>query len=117
MLDRLVRGTVLADADRIVREDEDNVNAHQRREPNRRPAVVGEDEETRTERDESTVEGDPVQDRTHRMLTDAEVEIASTIVVAGEVAAVLDVGEGRFVEVGRAAEEVPHTLRDHLFGA
>ncbi len=62
------------------------------------------------------MEGDAVQDRTHRVLTNAEVEIASAIVVAGEVAAVLNVGEGRFVEVGGAAEEVPYALRDRLFG-
>ena len=49
LLDRLMRRPVLADADRIVREDVDDRNLHQRREPDRRLHVVGEDEEARAE--------------------------------------------------------------------
>ena len=50
---------------------------------------------------------DPVEDRAHPVLADAEVEIAAGVVAALEIAAVLDVGEGRFVEVGGAAEQAP----------
>ena len=49
LLDRLMRRAVLADADRIVREDVDDRNLHQRGQPDRRTAVVGEDEEARAE--------------------------------------------------------------------
>ena len=45
MLDRLVRRPVLAQADRIVREDVDRAHAHQRREAQRVARVVGEHEE------------------------------------------------------------------------
>ena len=45
MLDRLVRRAVLAHADRIVREDVEHGQAHEGGQADRRPHVVGEDEE------------------------------------------------------------------------
>ena len=45
LLDRLVGGPILADADRIVGEDVDDRQLHQRREADRRLHVVGEDQE------------------------------------------------------------------------
>ena len=42
MLDRLMRRTVLAEADRIMRHHMDDADAHQRGQPDRGPAVVGE---------------------------------------------------------------------------
>ena len=45
LLDRLVRRAVLADADRIVREDVDDRDLHDRAQADGRPRVVAEDEE------------------------------------------------------------------------
>ena len=45
MLDRLMRRPVFAEADRIMRHDIDDAQLHQRREADRRPAVIGEDQE------------------------------------------------------------------------
>ena len=49
LLDRLMRRSVLADADRIVREDIDDGQLHQGRQTDRRLHVVGEDQEARAE--------------------------------------------------------------------
>src|SRR5512143_1741072 len=40
------------------------------------------------------------------------MEVAAGIVAALEVAAVFDIGEGRFVEIGGTAEQVPYVRRD-----
>ena len=61
MLDRLVRRAVLAEADRIMGEDMDHPHPHQRREPQRGPGVIGEDEEARARGDEAAVHGMPLQ--------------------------------------------------------
>ena len=45
MLDRLMRRAVLAEADRVVRHDIDHALLHQRREADRRAAIIGEHEE------------------------------------------------------------------------
>ena len=45
MLDRLVRRPVLAEPDRIMGHDIDDAQPHQRREPDRRAAIIGEHQE------------------------------------------------------------------------
>ena len=47
MLDRLMRGTVFADADRVVREDVDDRDLHDRGEADRGAAVIAEDQKAR----------------------------------------------------------------------
>src|SRR6185369_6085176 len=54
VLDRLVRGPVLAEEDAVVRVDVDDVQLHQRREADRRARVVGEGEERGAERQPAT---------------------------------------------------------------
>ena len=78
LLDRLVRWSVLADADRVVREEVDDREFHDRGQPDRRAAVVAEDQETRSVRAQLR-ERQPVQDRTHRVLANAEMKIASRV--------------------------------------
>ena len=74
VLDRLVGGAVLAEADRVVRPDVDGVDVHQRRQPHRRAHVVGELQEGAAERAGRAVQHDAGQDRAHGVLTDAEVQ-------------------------------------------
>ena len=50
MLDGLMGGAVFSYADRVVREDVDHGDFHNRAEADGRPHVVGEDEESRAER-------------------------------------------------------------------
>ena len=108
-LDRLVRRSVFADADAVVREDVDDRQVAERGEADRGAAVVGEDQERGAARAEDAVRRDAVQDRAHAVLADAEADVAPgavsglEVVVAGlEVA---DVVERRAVEIGAAADE------------
>src|SRR5581483_7589406 len=48
---------------------------------------------------------------------DAEVEIATRVVAREETAAAFNVDEGRFVKIGCAAEQIPYSPCDRLFGA
>ena len=50
LLDGLMGRAILAVAHRVVREDEDGRQLHQRRQPDRGPRVVAEDEEGGAER-------------------------------------------------------------------
>ena len=75
-LDGLVGRAVLPDADRVVRVDVDHRQPGERGEPHRRPGIVGEDEEGRDRGPEEAVVGDPVRDRGHPVLADAEADVA-----------------------------------------
>ena len=87
LLDRLVRRPVLAEREAVVREDVDDVQAHQRRQADRRTHVVGEDQEGRAVGDEAAVRGQAVDDRAHRVLAHAEVKVAAGVAPAAAVGA------------------------------
>ena len=57
--------------------------------------------------------GDPVGDAAHRVLADAEPQVAAGL-VRREVAAVLDVREVRLGEVGGAAEQLGQDVRERV---
>ena len=77
LLDRLVRGAVLAEGDGVVRPDEDRGHLHERRESHGGPHVVAEDEERAAVRARLAVQHDAVHDRAHGVLADAEVQHAT----------------------------------------
>ena len=79
MLDRLMGRTVLAEPDRIVRHDVDHALTHQRREPDRRAAIVGEDEEGAAIGHDAAMQGEAVHRRGHAVLAHAVMDV-----VAGE---------------------------------
>ena len=86
LLDRLVGRPVFADADRIVREDVDDRDLHDRAPGGSAgSAVVAEDQEARAEGADLD-EGHAVHDRGHGMLADAEVEIAAAVAAGLEIA-------------------------------
>ena len=124
MLDRLVRRPVLAEADRVVREDVDDALLHQRRHADRVAAVVAEGEEGAAVRDEAAVQGDAVHDRRHAELAHAVVDVAAAPAlgvlddraVAGEAQRrrVRGVGQVRAGQVGAAAEQLGQRLRERL---
>ena len=76
LLDRLVRRAILAEADRVVREDVDDPEVAQRRQPQRRLEIVEKHEECRAVRAEPR-QREPIARRGHAMLADAEVEVAA----------------------------------------
>ena len=80
MLDRLMRRAVLAEADRVVRHHVDDALAHQRREPDRRPAIVGEHQEGAAVGDDAAVQRHAVHRRGHAVLADAVVDEAAGVV-------------------------------------
>ena len=112
LLDRLVGGAVLAQADRVVRVDVHHRDPHQRREPHRGLHVVEEVEERRAEGAEP-VQDEAVHDRAHGVLAHAVVHVAAAVVAALHRAAVLDLGERGGLQVGRAATRLGTLLAAH----
>ena len=76
LLDGLVRRAVLAHADRVVREDVDDRDLHDRGQADRRAAVVAEDQEARAVGPDLR-QRQAVEDRAHGVLADAEMEVAA----------------------------------------
>mmetsp|Transcript_55610 Transcript_55610/g.120059 ORF Transcript_55610/g.120059 Transcript_55610/m.120059 type:complete len:354 (+) Transcript_55610:370-1431(+) len=79
VLNGLMGGPVLSDADGIVREDEDARQLHDGGESDRRPHVVHKDQEGRAKGPEPG-EGHSVHNGSHGVLSDAEVEVAAGVV-------------------------------------
>src|SRR5256885_1312137 len=77
MLDRVVRRPVLAAPDGVVRHQVDDALAHQRGEPDRRPAIVGEHQERAGERDDPAMQRHAVHGGRHAVLADAVVDEAA----------------------------------------
>ena len=89
LLDRLVGRAVFAVAHGVVGEDENRGQLHQGREPNGGPRVVAEDEEGRAEGPELR-ERESVDDRRHRVLADAEMQVLSAGTVGLEISRTLE---------------------------
>ena len=115
LLDRLVGRAVLAEADRVVGEDVDHRQLHQRREADRRPGVVGEGEVGRPERPQLG-EREAVADRRRLVLADAEVELAAVVGAGLEVLGAVEVEphRGRVGEVGGAGEQPGQARADRV---
>ena len=111
VLDGLVRRAVLADADRVVRPDPERLHVPERREPDGRPHVVGEDQEGGAVGLQHPVgQPDPVHDRAHRVLADAEGDVAAGVRLREEAGA-LELGLRRLDEIRCAAD---HRRREGL---
>ena len=113
VLDRLVGRPVLAEPDRVVGPDVDEVQPRQGGQPDRAAHVVAERQERRAVGDEPAVIGDAVGRAAHPVLADPEAEVAPGLVGA-EVRLALDVGQVRLRQVGRAAEELGEPRRQRL---
>src|SRR5712691_10786093 len=75
VLHRLVGGTVLAQADRVVGEDENRADPHQRRHSQRISRVVREGEEGAAVGDDAAVQREAVHDRAHAELANAVIDV------------------------------------------
>ena len=90
VLDRLMRRAVLSHPNRIVGEDVDHRLLHQGCKANGRPHVVGKDQKGRSIGSDSPVQRESVEDRPHRVLADAEVQIPVAEGVREQISAAVD---------------------------
>ena len=105
MFNRLMRWSILAKADRIMRHHIDNALFHQRRQADRGTAIIGKHQEGATIGDRPAMKRDAVHRRRHAMFANAVIDIgAGRIVMAEDVlpAGTGVVGAG---QVGRAADQ------------
>ena len=105
MFDRLVRRTVFAQTDGVVRVDEDRTQLHQSRHANGVAGVVREREERAAIGNETAVERNAVLDGAHAEFANAVADVATAHVVACKTLHTGPVGEVRTRKVGRAAEQ------------
>ena len=113
LLDRLVGRSVFADADGIVGEDPDRGNFHEGREADRHLHVVAEDQEGRAVGADFR-QHHAVDDRAHRVLANAKVEVARVVMARFKIARAVE-GEPRLrrgIQIGRAAHEPGIVLGD-----
>src|ERR1700722_17964281 len=92
--DRLMRGTVLAHPDRIVRKKIDYRQFREGGETNRRPAIVGKGKKSGAGRFKNAMVGNPVHNGAHPMLANPESDIATTPVFRIEVFVAVYVVQG-----------------------
>ena len=105
VLDRLMGRAVLAEADGIVGHHVDDAELHERRQPDRRPAIVGEGEEGAAEGDDPAVERHAVHHRAHGVLAHPVIEVAAAVVAGRDRRELVALGAVGAREVGRAADE------------
>ena len=72
----LVSGPILSQSNAVVGEDVDHWQSHQRRQPNGRAHVVGEDEESTAVGDDPAVQRHTVQDSAHGVFAHTEMDVA-----------------------------------------
>ena len=108
MLDRLVGRAVLAEPDRIVRHHMDDALAHERGQPDGRPAVVGEHQERAGIGNDPPVQRHAVHGRRHAVLAHAVMDEAAGIIGGGEHRHAFRPGVVGAGEVGRAADHFRH---------
>ena len=108
MLDRLMRRTVLANAERVVCPDINHVQAHQRRETHCRFHVVREDEERAAGRNHAAVQRHAVGHAGHRQLRNARLEEFTAEVALRKGFGLLEeaVGLVRIRKVGRGHDHI-----------
>ena len=111
VLDRLVRGAILAKPDGVMGEDEDHREPHERGEPNGRPHVVRKNQEGATEGADPAVQGHPIQDRAHGVLADPEVDRAAARCSRKQRVGSIQIGLVRGAQIGRAPDKLGHPGR------
>ena len=112
--------TVFADADGVVREDEDGAQLHQSGHSQSIAAVVCESKEGSAVRNESAVQSDAVQDRAHTEFANTVVNVASEIGIRSHGLNALPVGQVGACQVSGAAEKFRQmrciSIQSHLAG-
>ncbi|OPZ82384.1 MAG: hypothetical protein BWY76_02732 [bacterium ADurb.Bin429] len=114
MLHRLVSGAIFAEGDAVVGEDEDDADAHQRRQSHGRPHVVGEGEEGGCVGQHPTVTGHAIGNGAHCVFAHTEMQIAATMVIRAEVAAIVNERFRARCQVGGAAYQHGQARRQRV---
>ncbi len=117
MLDGLMRRPVFSHADRVVGENVNRGDFHQRAEAHARPHVVAEIKERGAERPEFR-QGHAVHDRAHGVFSHAEVNVAPAILIRVELSRSVErqVRLVGFGQVRRAANQPWDILRQRVQG-
>src|SRR6202795_3571808 len=115
LFDRLVSRPIFADPDRVVREDIDDGDFHERREPDRRTHIVAEDQEARA-KGPNLGQCHAVENRAHRVLTNAKVQIAPAVVRGSKVAGSLECKPsfGGRRQIGGSTHHPRHLTRNRI---
>ena len=104
VFNRLVRGAVLTQENAVMRENENRVGPHQRREAQRRPQVVRKDKEGGAVRNQSA-QGHAIHNCAHAVFANAKVEVAPAEAAGLEVLFTFDQSVGGRRQVRRATEQ------------
>ena len=105
LLDRLMGRTVFAEADGIVRHDEDRPDLHHRRQADRRAAVVREAQEGAAVGDQAAVQRDAVHGRGHAVLAHAVMHVGAVVFAGLDLDHALGLGVVRGRQIGRASQQ------------
>ena len=114
MLDRLMRRSVLAETNRVVRHDMNDALTHERTQPDRRTGIIREDEEGAGIRDDSAMQRHAIHCRGHAMLAHAIMDEAAGIIGGGQHLHRLRLGVIGACEVGRAADHFRHGIGQRI---
>ena len=79
LLDGLMRRAILAERDAVMGPDVDDAGSAQCRQADAWPHVVGERQERRAKGEQPAMNGDPGQDRGHRVLPQPEMNVSSRV--------------------------------------
>ena len=80
MLDRLVRRTIFAQTDRIMREYKDRAQLHQRRHTQGIATVIREGQKRRTERNVAAMQRNAIHDCAHAKFTHTVIDVVARLV-------------------------------------
>ena len=114
LLDGLVSGSVLAEADGIVCVYQHHAHAHERGETHGVTCVIGEHQERATVGNESAMQSDPVHHRCHAELAHPVVKIIAAGVLSRDGARALEQRVVRAGQIGRAAEDLRQRRPDYV---
>ena len=103
MLNGLMGGAILAQADAIVGEDKDHGQIHQRGHPQRPAHVIGKDQEGSTV-GAGVMGGQPIHNRGHAMFPHAIMDVIATIVTLLDILGALRLGFVTAGQVSRASQ-------------
>src|SRR5580700_10262260 len=115
LLDWLMCRAILADSNRVMSEDMNDRQLHQRAETNSATRIVTKDEEPRSIGPHLD-EAHPVQDGRHRVFADSKVEIASLVAAGLKITGALEgqPGLGGWSQVCRSTYEPGDSLCDRI---
>ena len=99
MFDRLVRRTILTQSDRVMRQYIENWQMHNATQSHRWSHVVSKDKK-RCTISPQTRQNHSIERRSHTVLPDAEVHVATAVAIGSEIPLTVEKRHGRWRQVG-----------------